>query len=603
MNNIEELVMHSKKYKVLYVEDDVLIRNEYKMLFEIFFDDVSIAVDGEDGLNKFKSDSFDLVVSDLEMPKLSGIELLREIRKLNETIPLVILSAYDNSDFFIKTIDIGIDGYIVKPIKSEQVFNVFSKIIYKLKVKEESKQTKRLLQIYKDTVEKNMIVVKINSQGLITFVNNHLCTISGFKESELLGKSYKKLVHKKDNQKSYADVLKSIIEIKEPWQGQINCKSKCGKYYCVKTIINPILDKKGNIKEYILINVDNTEEENVKVHLREELASSNKNLSQAVQLSKEYEKAMDNSNILSRTNLRGVITYVNDKFCEISGYTREELIGAHHNIIRHEDTASEVFKDMWVNIRNGKTWNGVLKNKKKSSLEYWVKTTVIPISDENNSIVEYMAIRQDLTELFELHKEVEDTQREIIYKMGEVGESRSKETGSHVKRVAHYSKILALLSGMDEKSANILFTASPMHDIGKVGIPDTILNKRSKLSDEEFEIMKTHSKIGYRVLKGSNQEVLKAAATVALEHHEKWNGSGYPQGLRGNDIHIYGRITAIADVLDALGSDRVYKKAWDLDKILDFFKKEKGEHFDPVLVDLLFDNLPKFLTIRDKYLE
>lgn len=138
-----------------------------------------------------------------------------------------------------------------------------------------------------------------------------------------------------------------------------------------------------------------------------------------------------------------------------------------------------------------------------------------------------------------------------------------------------------------------------MHDIGKVGIPDSILNKPEKLTPEEWDIMQNHAQLGRDMLLGSERPLLKAAATVAYEHHEKWDGSGYPQGLKGEEIHIYGRITALADVFDALGSDRCYKKAWPLEKILDLMKQEKGKHFDPSLVDLLFDHLPELLMIRD----
>ena len=207
----------------------------------------------------------------------------------------------------------------------------------------------------------------------------------------------------------------------------------------------------------------------------------------------------------------------------------------------------------------------------------------------------------DVTELVNLNKEIEETQKEIIYAMGEIGETRSKETGNHVKRVAEYSKLLAQLHGLSKTDTNHLYMASPMHDIGKVGIPDSILNAPRKLSEDEFEIMKTHAALGYEMLKHSSKPILKAAATVAHEHHEKYDGSGYPRGLKGEDIHIFGRITAIADVFDALGSERVYKKAWELDRILKLFEDEKGKHFDPKLTELFFKNLNSFLLIRDKY--
>jgi response regulator RpfG family c-di-GMP phosphodiesterase len=143
--------------------------------------------------------------------------------------------------------------------------------------------------------------------------------------------------------------------------------------------------------------------------------------------------------------------------------------------------------------------------------------------------------------------------------------------------------------------------ASPMHDIGKVGIKDEILNKPAKLTDDEFKIMKTHSSLGYAMLKNSDKPILKAAAIVAHEHHEKYDGTGYPKKKKGEDIHIYGRITAIADVFDALGSDRVYKKAWPLEDIFELFKQERGKHFDPVLIDLFFEHFDEIDKVRLRY--
>ena len=217
--------------------------------------------------------------------------------------------------------------------------------------------------------------------------------------------------------------------------------------------------------------------------------------------------------------------------------------------------------------------------------------------DENLTLAYFT----DITEIVKLNEEIEETQREIIYAMGEIGETRSKETGNHVKRVALYSKELALLYGLQLKEADILHMASPMHDIGKVGIPDAILNAPRKLTKEEFVVMKTHAQLGYDMLKHSNKPILKAAAIVAGEHHEKWDGSGYPKSLQGEEIHIYGRITAVADVFDALGSERVYKKAWELEKILELFKEQSGRHFDPQLVELFLRNLDTFTAIRDKF--
>jgi len=200
-----------------------------------------------------------------------------------------------------------------------------------------------------------------------------------------------------------------------------------------------------------------------------------------------------------------------------------------------------------------------------------------------------------------LHEDLEETQREIVYMLGEAVETRSRETGNHVKRVAEISKVLALQIGLPSEEAEVVKLASPLHDVGKIGIPDAILNKPGRHTTDEFEVMKTHAELGAQMLTKSRRRVLKAGAVIAGQHHEKWDGSGYPAGKTGDDIHVYGRITAVADVFDALGSDRCYKKAWPLKDTLDFIKERRGKDFDPTVVDALFDKLEEVLTIRDIY--
>ncbi|MDD2697974.1 MAG: DUF3369 domain-containing protein [Arcobacteraceae bacterium] len=190
-----------------------------------------------------------------------------------------------------------------------------------------------------------------------------------------------------------------------------------------------------------------------------------------------------------------------------------------------------------------------------------------------------------------LHNEIIDTQKEIITRFSSVVENRSKEVADHVNRVAKISYILAIAYGLDEDTANLIEMASPMHDIGKVAISDTILLKPGELTHEEFEIIKEHSSIGYHILSCGQREILQAASIIAYEHHEKWNGTGYPRNLKEEEIHIYGRITAIADVYDALTYRRVYKDAWPQSEVLDYIKAEKGKSFEPKLVDIFFENL------------
>lgn len=200
-----------------------------------------------------------------------------------------------------------------------------------------------------------------------------------------------------------------------------------------------------------------------------------------------------------------------------------------------------------------------------------------------------------------LNQEIDETQKEVIFTLGEIIETRCQETSFHVKRVADISYLLALKTGMSESKAEQLRMASPMHDAGKVGIPDSILNKPDKHTEEESAIMKTHTTLGHRMLKNSKRNLLQTAAIIALQHHECYNGNGYPMGLKGDQIHIFSRITTIADVFDALYTDRIYRKAWPLERVLDYLNKENGKIFDPLLIKIFLDNIENFLDIWNKY--
>ena len=189
-----------------------------------------------------------------------------------------------------------------------------------------------------------------------------------------------------------------------------------------------------------------------------------------------------------------------------------------------------------------------------------------------------------------LNMELEATQREIIHILGEVSEYRSQETGDHIQRVAEISCMLAKFLKLPENEVERIRLATPMHDLGKVGIPDAILNKPGRFTDDEYTIMKTHSEIGYNMLHNSKRKLLRFAAEIARSHHERWDGRGYPKGLAGEEIPLAGRICSIADVLDALSSPRCYKQPWPEEKVKDEFLKQRGGQFQPELVDVLMEH-------------
>ena len=371
----EEIYQFSKELNILYVEDDKNMRDVTYEILEPFFNSVDVAVDGKEGVQKFikyknaQGVFYDLVITDIFMPNKNGMELIEEIIDLNEDQNIIVMSAYDESGQLLKLIELGIDGFIVKPIKKEQLLNTFYKVIHRNKTRTDVK-----------------------------------------------------------------------------------------------------------------------------------------------------------SNFL---------------------FEKQQLV------------------------------------------------------DINNDLEQQMIER--ISEVYALNEEIKQTQREVVFTMGAIGESRSKETGNHVRRVSLYSAVFGKHYGLSEEEITLLKEASPMHDIGKVAIADSILNKAGILTHEEREIMKTHTTLGYDMLKHSKRDLLKTAAIIAKEHHEKYDGTGYPLGLKGEDININARITTIADVFDALGSNRCYKMAWSDEKIFEMFQKESGKHFDPKLIDIFFNNLDEFFSIRKKY--
>ncbi|WP_321778380.1 HD domain-containing phosphohydrolase [Sulfurimonas sp.] len=200
--------------------------------------------------------------------------------------------------------------------------------------------------------------------------------------------------------------------------------------------------------------------------------------------------------------------------------------------------------------------------------------------------------------------DLELAQKEIIYILSDIMETGSSETASHVKRVAHIAKRLAQLEGtLNKDEIKIIFLATPLHDIGKILIDGKILHKPGKLDDDEFKIMKEHSAHAYKILAKSNTKLIKAGSIIAYQHHENYDGSGYPNGLFGDDIHIYGRIVAIADVLDALTHKRAYKEAWSFEKAANHIIELSGTKFDPKLIVCFRDNLKDFRKIIEHFKE
>lgn len=220
--------------------------------------------------------------------------------------------------------------------------------------------------------------------------------------------------------------------------------------------------------------------------------------------------------------------------------------------------------------------------------------THLALADQQRELA--VQVRERTTQL-------NQTRLEIINILGRASEFKDNETGLHVIRMSEFSYYIALEYGLDVTQAELLKNVAPMHDIGKIGIPDSILRKPGKLNDAEWKIMTCHAEMGSEIIGNQNSDLLKHAKIVANQHHEKWNGEGYPMGLSGEDIHIFSRITAVADVFDALTSKRPYKEAWTIEAASELIQSERGKQFDPEVVDAFEKALDQIMRIKDTYID
>jgi len=230
------------------------------------------------------------------------------------------------------------------------------------------------------------------------------------------------------------------------------------------------------------------------------------------------------------------------------------------------------------------------EKEKRKELEASKQQLVKYADDLNKTILDLKAV----------HQELQESYIDTIHRLVLAAEYKDEDTGDHIKRMSRYCALIAEKLGLPAKEVQNILYAAPMHDVGKIGIPDSILLKPSKLTDEEFEIIKTHSTIGAKVLAHSKSKILQVAEQIALFHHEKWNGKGYPQGLSDDNIPLVGRIVGLADAFDALTSKRPYKDPFPMEKAIDIIKKERGEHFDPHIVDVFLENIDEILKIKQE---
>ena len=259
MEELNSILKYSQKLKLLYVEDNKDAREMTITLLKDFFGHITIAVDGEDGLEKFKNDDFDLVITDINMPRLSGLEMSKAIRVIKKTTPIIIISAHNEEDIFLDSIQMGVNGYILKPIDITQFTNILFQVIQRYKYMQQSRENLHFLEVYQEAVNLSSIVSKTDLKGIITYVNEPFCQISGFTKEELIGKNHNIVRHPNNPKSIFYDIWKTISKDKKVWKGVVKNRAKNGKSYYVDSVIIPIMDLNGKILEYISLRHDITE--------------------------------------------------------------------------------------------------------------------------------------------------------------------------------------------------------------------------------------------------------------------------------------------------------------------------------------------------------
>lgn len=573
-----------KSLSLLYVEDDQDTQAALAMMLAPWVGALHVASDGEAGLALFTRHRPDLVVTDIQIPRMNGLAMCAEIRRLVPDQPIVVISAYNDVEYLFRAIELGIDKYVTKPV---QVGPLLGKLAAMAEVRLALKERERnqvLLAQYKHLVDQSAYVCKLDRSGRITYVNTKLCEVTGYVPGDLIGQDLAMLRFSGERGEGWALALGG-----QCWSGISRNRTQSGHAYVVESSLVPLLDEHGAVAEVVSLDVDISAIYADYENLLCALDNTDYSLRELRHFLTEYKRALELGTCVCVTDPQLRVISVNNQFEHLLGYSTEEIKGRMLNKMAPELSHFDCLGDV-LRPQAGTFSNRIVNFSSKSGalLQFSVVCVVVhSLKGEAESII---LICQDVTESMRLSRTMLETQRELLYMLGDVIETRSQETGQHGKRVAVVSRFLALQAGLDAQTVDMIEAAAPMHDIGKVGIRDVVLNKPGTYTPVEFEEMKHHAQIGHAILGKVERPLIRLAATIALQHHEHWDGEGYPYGLRGEHISMAGRIVAMADVLDALSSARIYKPAWDEQRVLDYFHEQRGRQFDPALVDILLSH-------------
>lgn len=375
-----------RELRLMIVEDDPILLSTLTRILKREILHVHPFSNPVEALKEFETINPDIVLSDIRMPEMDGFEMIRRIRKINKRIPIIISSAFSDPDSFIQAIRLKVKHFLIKPIDVEELLEELSVIEKEIHIRQNYAAQEKLLEEYKRIVDVSNLVSKADKRGIITYVNEQFCKLSGYTSEELIGKPHN-IVRHPDMPASFFKQMWETISNKQIWQGKIKNRTKNGGNYYVMTTIAPIMDNDNNIVEYISV--------------REDITELTTTLEEARRLEKEkkdYLALIDENIITSTTDLNGMILSASSAFCRISQYREEELIGQNHRIVKHPDMKEDFYIKLWKRLKQDGIWQGEIKNRAKDGTSYWVHATISPRWDEMGNKIGYTAIRQDITD-------------------------------------------------------------------------------------------------------------------------------------------------------------------------------------------------------------
>ncbi|BBG65299.1 response regulator [Hydrogenimonas sp.] len=581
---------------LLYIEDDRDTRRRVVPFLAPRVKTLWVAENGQKGLELFEKCKPDIIVTDLDMPKMDGIKMARAVRTIDEEIPIILTAQYGEEYRLSAVIDAGISSFLPKPVKISQLLKVVEKIAKKLFGQRARSRTQSTLAQHYLAIEESALLIYLDSLGRIKEINGGMTALLGYDKALLVGEPFEDLLYR-DYDFSRYDSLFEAFGNGESWYGEVNLVSQADRELIFKATLIPIYDTMDPSYQFMMLLDDITELVNYRKLLKNELDQAQDTLYEKIHFLEQYQNAINEGTAICRFLEDGTILKTDSRFDKIFGFEKSQFVKrSFYQLCPNLET--DLRAKVAEAIENRTVLRRRIRCVDRDGRMYVSDSVFIPIYRLNGEIEEIISIHNDITDIIKLNEEIRNTQKELLYILGEVVESRSQETGYHVKRVAEYSRILGRLAGLSEEEVELLGIVAPMHDVGKIAIPDKILLKPGKLEPEEEKIIREHTLIGEELFGNSERSFMKAARIVALEHHESYDGSGYPYGKEGEEIHIFGRIVAIADVFDALSVERSYKSAWPVEDIIDYMKRERGRKFDPHLIDLFLENIDLFLEVR-----